>query len=282
MNLDNIGKFIKEMRKNKNLTQEELAEKLGVNNRTVSRWENGKNMPDISLYKPLCEVLGISIEELVNGELTNKKNISYSVEKAIINTVSSSKKEKSKMSKIIKFLSVLVIVTTIFVVFVVVYYKKKYPRIDIYNLDIIKSEESKLNEELTLNMLDYKIWFYGIESLEINDVNNNYFDLKTALKYNQISIQDVVNFLEKEYDSERILMYELRDGGTKIYKSNKYEIILCNTIEGNHDIYFGVPVILLKGLIMLTVGKKPTIRVILLGLITLKVLYKLLIVILLI
>ena len=91
MNLDNIGKFIKEMRKNKNLTQEELAEKLGVNNRTVSRWENGKNMPDISLYKPLCEVLGISIEELVNGELTNKKNISYSVEKAIINTVSSSK-----------------------------------------------------------------------------------------------------------------------------------------------------------------------------------------------
>lgn len=241
MNLDNIGKFIKEMRKNKNLTQEELAEKLGVNNRTVSRWENGKNMPDISLYKPLCEVLGISIEELVNGELTNKKNISYSVEKAIINTVSSSKKEKSKMSKIIKFLSVLVIVTTIFVVFVVVYYKKKYPIIDIYNLDIIKSEESKLNEELTLNMLDYKIWFYGIESLEINDVNNNYFDLKTALKYNQISIQDVVNFLEKEYDSERILMYELRDGGTKIYKSNKYEIILCNTIEGNHDIYFGVP-----------------------------------------
>ena len=53
-------------------------------------------MPDISLYKPLCEVLGISIEELVNGELTNKKNISYSVEKAIINTVSSSKKRKVK------------------------------------------------------------------------------------------------------------------------------------------------------------------------------------------
>ena len=44
-----------------------------------------------------------------------------------------------------------------------------------------------------------------------------------------------MKFLEKEYDSERILMYELRDGGTKIYKSNKYEIILCNTIEGNHD-----------------------------------------------
>ena len=141
MNLDNIGKFIKEMRKNKNLTQEELAEKLGVNNRTVSRWENGKNMPDISLYKPLCEVLGISIEELVNGELTNKKNISYSVEKAIINTVSSSKKEKSKMSKIIKFLSVLVIVTTIFVVFVVVYYKKKYH-------DLIKTMDlTKFNKE---------------------------------------------------------------------------------------------------------------------------------------
>lgn len=68
MNLKKIGKFIAEMRKAKGLTQEELAEKLGVNNRTISRWENGENMPDISLYKPLCEILKISIEELVNGE----------------------------------------------------------------------------------------------------------------------------------------------------------------------------------------------------------------------
>lgn len=94
MNLKKIGKFIAEMRKAKGLTQEELAEKLGVNNRTISRWENGKNMPDISLYKPLCEILKISIEELVNGEKTDKGNVNYSIEKAIINTMNSSEKEK--------------------------------------------------------------------------------------------------------------------------------------------------------------------------------------------
>ena len=53
MNLIKIGKFIAEQRKQKNLTQEQLAEKLGINNRTISRWENGINMPDISLYKKL-------------------------------------------------------------------------------------------------------------------------------------------------------------------------------------------------------------------------------------
>ena len=53
MNLIKIGKFIAEQRKQKNLTQEQLAEKLGINNRTISRWENGINMPDASLYKKI-------------------------------------------------------------------------------------------------------------------------------------------------------------------------------------------------------------------------------------
>lgn len=56
MNLEKVGKFIASARKKKKLTQEQLAIKLGINNRTISRWENGKNMPDVSLYKPLCEI----------------------------------------------------------------------------------------------------------------------------------------------------------------------------------------------------------------------------------
>ncbi len=49
-----VGKFIAELRKEKNLTQEELAELLGVSSKSVSRWENGKNLPDAALYQPLC------------------------------------------------------------------------------------------------------------------------------------------------------------------------------------------------------------------------------------
>ena len=63
-----IGKFIAKKRKEKNMTQEELARILGVTNKTVSRWENGNYMPDLSLLKPLSETLGISLNALLSGE----------------------------------------------------------------------------------------------------------------------------------------------------------------------------------------------------------------------
>ena len=63
-----IGKFIATCRKDKNITQEQLGERLGVTNKSVSKWENGKCLPDASLYEPLCMVLGISINELFAGQ----------------------------------------------------------------------------------------------------------------------------------------------------------------------------------------------------------------------
>ncbi len=68
MNQEKIGRFIAESRKAKNYTQEELAEKLGITNKAVSKWENGICLPDSSLYQPLCQVLDISINELFAGE----------------------------------------------------------------------------------------------------------------------------------------------------------------------------------------------------------------------
>ncbi len=63
-----IGKFIALKRKEKNLTQEQLAEQLNISNKTVSKWETGKCMPDYSVIKNLCEVLEITISELMDGE----------------------------------------------------------------------------------------------------------------------------------------------------------------------------------------------------------------------
>ena len=57
MNQEKIGKFIAECRKNKKMTQSELAEKLGVTDKSIGNWENGRNMPDLSLFKPLCAEL---------------------------------------------------------------------------------------------------------------------------------------------------------------------------------------------------------------------------------
>ena len=70
MNQENIGKFIAELRKEKKLTQEQLAERLGVNNRSVSRWENGTCMPDYTLLPLLAQEFDISVAELVEGKRT--------------------------------------------------------------------------------------------------------------------------------------------------------------------------------------------------------------------
>lgn len=68
MDQEKIGKFIAEMRKQKNMTQQDLADKLKVSNKTIGNWENGRNMPDLSLFKPLCNELGITADELILGE----------------------------------------------------------------------------------------------------------------------------------------------------------------------------------------------------------------------
>ena len=74
-----IGKFIAECRKKQNLTQSQLAEKLGITDRAISKWENGRAMPDSSLMPDLCSILNISVNELLSGEVidmesSNKKN----------------------------------------------------------------------------------------------------------------------------------------------------------------------------------------------------------------
>lgn len=73
MNQKQIGNFIAKKRKEKNLTQMQLAEILGVSNKTVSKWENGNCMPDYSIIKPLCDELGITVSELMDGEEKDNK-----------------------------------------------------------------------------------------------------------------------------------------------------------------------------------------------------------------
>lgn len=68
MNQIKTGKFIAQMRKEKGMTQRQLADELLISDKTVSKWETGKGMPDVSLMMPLCEVLGINVNELLTGE----------------------------------------------------------------------------------------------------------------------------------------------------------------------------------------------------------------------
>lgn len=69
------------------MTQQELANKIGVTDREISRWENGRGLPDVSLMKHLCDELGISINELISGEKINKKEYQDKFEENLISTI---------------------------------------------------------------------------------------------------------------------------------------------------------------------------------------------------
>lgn len=75
MNQLATGKFISQKRREKNLTQEQLAEKLGVTNKTISKWETGKCMPDYAIVKNLCEELEITLAELMDGEEAGERSV---------------------------------------------------------------------------------------------------------------------------------------------------------------------------------------------------------------
>lgn len=96
MNQEKIGKFIAECRKNKKMTQEELAEKIGVSRKAISRWENGKNMPDLTLFKPICDNLGINVNELLSGEKISNLKYNEKLEENIINTIDYIDKKNTK------------------------------------------------------------------------------------------------------------------------------------------------------------------------------------------
>ena len=74
MDQEKIGKFIKDLRIKNNLTQKEFADKYNVTYQAVSKWENGRNMPDLSLLKDICKDFDVSLDDLINGEKSVKKS----------------------------------------------------------------------------------------------------------------------------------------------------------------------------------------------------------------
>jgi transcriptional regulator with XRE-family HTH domain/DNA-directed RNA polymerase subunit RPC12/RpoP len=84
MDLNKIGKFIADLRKSKNLTQEQLAEKLNITDRAVSKWERGLSLPDASIMIELCNILGINVNELLSGKMIDKEESKETTEKLLL------------------------------------------------------------------------------------------------------------------------------------------------------------------------------------------------------
>lgn len=96
MNQTQTGKFIAECRKKKSLTQMQLAEKLNITNRAVSKWETGKSMPDPSIMMELCNILNITVTELLSGKRIDVENIQEQSEIAFIDLLNCDKRMRFK------------------------------------------------------------------------------------------------------------------------------------------------------------------------------------------
>jgi len=126
MNQEKIGKFIQEMRKQKGLTQEELAEKLNVSNKTISRWENGINLPDASLYNLLCQELNISINELLSGQKLEPGEYQQKLEENVLLLNDKTNKKIKKVSKKITIIIIfIVLVIILLIISGIIYFKIK-------------------------------------------------------------------------------------------------------------------------------------------------------------
>ena len=112
MDLVKIGKYIAGKRKNLGMTQRQLAEKIGMSDKSVSKWERGICLPDVSLYFDLCSLLGISINEFLAGEDIVHENIEKKSEENIISVVTDSKRKQKSLKYIICALLILSILTT--------------------------------------------------------------------------------------------------------------------------------------------------------------------------
>ncbi len=89
MNQGKIGAFISERRKAKGWTQSQLAEKLGITDKAVSKWETGRSMPDLSLFMPLCTLLEITLNELFAGECISEQNLKEKADEVLMSVIAS-------------------------------------------------------------------------------------------------------------------------------------------------------------------------------------------------
>ena len=260
MNQEKIGVFIAKCRKDKNLTQEQLAEKLGVSNKSISRWENGKTMPDYSILKDLCSILEIDVNEFLSGEKIEKKEIQVHT----IENLDSILKEYYKMKKqrnVFKIIAIIVgsiaISLTIAVSCIFIFMgglnkveittdKASYQEVIGVNSNDKYKDKWGMSEEIfpksidNLNVLDFKMVYYDpwdkqFLSYLVVDYSENEYN-KEVERLNNYGIEDYIGYygatgftnyklLAMESDAYQGFVYAITDGKSKIIY---VEIIFCN------------------------------------------------------
>ena len=185
MNQEKIGNFIAEIRKEQNMTQQDLANRLNVTDRAISNWENGRRMPDYSLLMELCNVLNVSINELLAGTKISKEDYNKIADENLIKIIERQNKEAKNFEK--RMMILLIITTIISMIIITLLPLKTIKDIIVFILVILLAFITN-----TLNMI----------ALVLKKDNNEYLNSKGVLKMNII---DYTGKLNKHDDYLKIL-----------------------------------------------------------------------------
>ena len=197
MNQEKIGKFIKECRKKKNLTQEELASLLNVTDKAISKWENGRCLPDVSLFEKLCQVLDINVNELLNGEKLNEENYQEKTEKLTISLIGKLKENKRRYIKI-SILAILLFFLIIILINTLSYSELNVP----YDKRIMKCKIKK--EELTFEITGLSVVSDDYIVIENEEEDLYFFATKMYLSNKQRSHFEAWDSMAKLIDGKNV------------------------------------------------------------------------------
>lgn len=229
MELDKISNLIKNKRKEKGMTQLELAERLNVTEKAISRWETGRGMPDVSLLIPLSNVLDLDVSELLSGKEKNKNiiNIDDRIKELQLSIIIQRRNQKLKYLFIILFLIILIIVVilkNVYFGYLIKEYKYKDIRI---NLGIPKASFNIKNYDRS-----YSYYNFSNKSVIKEEIKNYLKTLEYSIcndsvyYYDKINNISVIDYKVKDYIlfSKVDMIIDVNDYcyNQKIYEYNKY------------------------------------------------------------
>ena len=254
MDLIKIGKYIAFKRKEQGLTQKQLAEKLNMSDKSVSKWERGICLPDVTVYLELCKILGISINEFLAGEDIPKETIEQKAEENIIQITKDNKNKQKYLKKIIRLLIVMLVVF-IFITSIFVYKKLTQPQ------NYIEPYLEKSTEMQTANMLsnhpgDILLFHYNSKK----DFDSLTMYLTQYQKGKKISDKEICTFynnpskgintgniaLVVDYEASTLKIidafedgYYVAEGISFLENINHYDVWDYNQIEEKTSIKYG-------------------------------------------
>ena len=235
MDKQKIGDFIKKKRKEKGLTQVELAEKIGITDRAISKWERGICCPDISLLKDLCKILDININELLSGnelkDITKEQS-----EDILVETVKTYTNVEKKKNRTLLVFTIVILIFYTFLVFAMYLTFNQKNKNDGMNWETIQTKKVAERIFNALENYDYK---------EIRNIENKYTDIiknggNAELIDNEAKCME---YLEKDKDTSWAFACRLKDfenNGIR-FKSHEFTDQYYNSL-GSYGVQYKVTI----------------------------------------